>query len=239
MPTISSMGYPRVCINLFTGKLEFSTSSLLFKNHYDTLGLSPKATQNDIKSAYYKLTMIYHPDKNKSEAAKHKFRKITDAYEVLGSYKSRKMYDRGMRPGPGSRRMEDRDPEEVKKEDAQTRFYKARMNRSKIVTSDGRSPIYNFDEWAKAHYGSLFTQTSESKVNCERLQREKEDDIRRSQQVAITMPLGILFLFTLASFYTYRDSISYDVNRITHDTKDSQPSFSPGINSNKESSPNT
>ncbi|XP_046740073.1 dnaJ homolog subfamily C member 30, mitochondrial-like [Diprion similis] len=238
MPTMSSMGYPRVCINLLTGKLQFSTSSLSFKNHYDSLGLSPKATQNDIKSAYYKLTMIYHPDKNKSEEAKHKFRKITDAYEILGSYKSRKMYDRGIRPVSGSRRMEDRDPEEVKKEDAQTRFYKSRLNRSKIVSSDGRTPIYNFDEWAKAHYGELFTQTSERRENSKRLQREKEDELLRSQQTAIGMPIILLVLFTFASVYTYRDSTSYDVNRVSRDTNDTHASSSSGINGNTNRPPN-
>lgn len=34
------------------------------KSHYDVLGLTPKATQSDIKSAYYKLSKIHHPDKS-------------------------------------------------------------------------------------------------------------------------------------------------------------------------------
>lgn len=64
-------------------------------NHYDSLGITPKATQNEIKAAYYKLSMVYHPDKNKDEASLQKFRAITEAYEVLGNVKTRKMYDRG------------------------------------------------------------------------------------------------------------------------------------------------
>jgi len=35
------------------------------RTHYDSLGLTPKATQADIKKAYYNLSLKYHPDKNK------------------------------------------------------------------------------------------------------------------------------------------------------------------------------
>lgn len=50
------------------------------RNLYSVLGLTPKATQSDIKKAYYKLSMQHHPDKNKgSEEAGQKFREITEA----------------------------------------------------------------------------------------------------------------------------------------------------------------
>lgn len=65
-------------------------------NYYDSLGISSNSTQEQIKAAYYKLSMMYHPDKNKgSESAAIKFREITQAYEVLGSHKLRRMYDKG------------------------------------------------------------------------------------------------------------------------------------------------
>lgn len=72
-----------------------------FRNHankinlYDSLGITSKATQNEIKTAYYKLSfMLYHPDKNKdSYSAAEKFRDITEAYEVLGNFRLRKLYD--------------------------------------------------------------------------------------------------------------------------------------------------
>lgn len=66
------------------------------KNHYASLGVSAKATQSDIKAAYYKLSMIYHPDKNKDSAAEEKFRDISEAYETLSNVQSRKFYDRGI-----------------------------------------------------------------------------------------------------------------------------------------------
>lgn len=65
-------------------------------SHYDVLGITPNATQSDIKSAYYRLSMIYHPDKSAGSAESvAKFRTITAAYEVLSNYRLRKMYDKG------------------------------------------------------------------------------------------------------------------------------------------------
>lgn len=69
----------------------------LAKSHYDILGISAKSTQSDIKAAYYRLSMIYHPDKNEGcPIAAEKFRDITTAYEVLGNFKLRRLYDKGI-----------------------------------------------------------------------------------------------------------------------------------------------
>lgn len=65
-------------------------------SHYDVLGITAKATQADVKSAYYKLSMVYHPDRcaNSAESVE-KFRTITAAYEVLSNYRLRRLYDKG------------------------------------------------------------------------------------------------------------------------------------------------
>lgn len=65
------------------------------KNFYEDLEIPRTATQSEIKSAYYDLSMAYHPDKNKTEQAKTKFRLISEAYEVLGNVRTRRMYDKG------------------------------------------------------------------------------------------------------------------------------------------------
>lgn len=97
------MRYGQGYINSFVvstrnGKVNFSTGNCLRKkSHYDVLGLTPKANMVDIKSAYYDLSKVYHPDRNDgSPESAQKFRDITEAYEILGNYKLRRLYDKGL-----------------------------------------------------------------------------------------------------------------------------------------------
>ena len=67
------------------------------KDYYKTLGVKKTATTKDVKRAYRKLALKWHPDKNKDnkEAATKKFNEIAEAYEVLSDDKKRKEYDSG------------------------------------------------------------------------------------------------------------------------------------------------
>ena len=53
------------------------------KNYYDILGVDRKASEQDIKKAYKKMALKYHPDKNKDPGAEEKFKEIAEAYDVL------------------------------------------------------------------------------------------------------------------------------------------------------------
>ncbi len=63
------------------------------KDFYEILGVSKNATSAEIKSAYRKLALKWHPDKNKSSEATAKFKQINEAYEVLSDPQKRQMYD--------------------------------------------------------------------------------------------------------------------------------------------------
>ncbi len=66
------------------------------KDYYEILGVSKNATYEEIKDAYRKLVLKYHPDKvppEKKKEAEEKFKEISEAYEVLSDPQKRKLYD--------------------------------------------------------------------------------------------------------------------------------------------------
>ena len=79
------------------------------RDYYDVLGVAREANEQDIKSAYRKLALKYHPDRNPGDhAAEEKFKEAAEAYAVLGDADKRARYDRfghagvaGAGPGAG------------------------------------------------------------------------------------------------------------------------------------------
>ncbi len=64
------------------------------RDYYDVLGVSRNATATEIKSAYRKLALKWHPDKNKNKKeAETKFKEINEAYEILSNPEKKKTYD--------------------------------------------------------------------------------------------------------------------------------------------------
>jgi molecular chaperone DnaJ len=82
------------------------------RDYYDVLGVQKSASADDLKKAYRKLAMQYHPDRNQGDkAAEQKFKEVSEAYDCLKDEQKRAAYDRfghaafegggGGRPGAG------------------------------------------------------------------------------------------------------------------------------------------
>ncbi|MFZ2201944.1 MAG: DnaJ C-terminal domain-containing protein [Microgenomates group bacterium] len=75
------------------------------RDFYEVLGIGKSASEAEIKSAYRKLALKYHPDRNKEAGSTEKFKEVSAAYEVLGNPEKKKMYDQFGHAGvssPGS-----------------------------------------------------------------------------------------------------------------------------------------
>lgn len=78
-------------------------------DYYELLGVQRDADKEDIKKAYRKLAMKYHPDRNSDADAEDRFKQVTEAYEILRDTEKRSLYDRfgeagvkrGASSGPG------------------------------------------------------------------------------------------------------------------------------------------
>lgn len=63
------------------------------RDYYEILGVTKTATAAEIKSAYRKMALKFHPDRNKEKDAEAKFKEINEAYEVLSDEKKKQAYD--------------------------------------------------------------------------------------------------------------------------------------------------
>lgn len=131
----------------------------LNKDYYEVLNVKRNSSRQEIKTAYYKLSKMYHPDVNKEEDAKVKFREIQDAYDVLGNESTKQEYDLSLRQGyggGGGSGMAYEDPDGY----VVNRNFKKRSG----PMYTGRTSAYDFDEHFKSHYGpSSFGATAQKK----------------------------------------------------------------------------
>lgn len=168
------------------------------KNFYESLEITQGATQADIKEAYYRLSMKYHPDRNKGEEAAVRFRKITEAYEVLRNVRLRKLYDKGLNL---NQRHSTPQEEEINK------FYKSRQFKSKPPPPTGRTPIYDFDEWSRSHYAATLARDIARKKRRQQEKASQTEDVENVKKEKIMFCTAVLICFV---GYLYLRNEGYD-----------------------------
>ncbi|XP_054283852.1 dnaJ homolog subfamily C member 30, mitochondrial-like [Macrosteles quadrilineatus] len=185
------------------------------KNHYDSLGVTPKATQGDIKTAYYKLSKEYHPDLNKGdEDAAEKFRNITAAYEVLGNVKSRKTYDRRLLVGSFHH---DETVESAPYDDKypHASFYHHRNKPTSQKTHTGKSTTYNIDEWTAAHYSKTFDMKNKFKAESYSFKDRTSTDTTENDRSLSTLAMVLIFF---ACFIFYGSGATSKFDKVSDDS---------------------
>ncbi len=180
--------------------------------YYDILEVSPTATHTQIKTAYYKQSFIYHPDKNAgSEEAAFKFSQISEAYSVLGNKALRRKYDRGILSQAdllGTIRPTGRESP------ASGQQSRARHSPSVGVTQQN---IFDFDAFIRSHYGEQLKREQEIRQRREEIIRKKKELVEdmklgrmKEVTVGIMLAMAVMILFSLKSskWGRYRDTWS-------------------------------
>ncbi|CAG9770329.1 unnamed protein product [Ceutorhynchus assimilis] len=192
-------------------KLSTSRLSQQHKNHYDSLGIAKSATQGDVKTAYYKLSKVYHPDRNQGttfeqrEQHSQKFRDISEAYEILGNVRSRKMYDKGFLGG----NIFGPKVAESTPDDPLAKFYKSREHRARPPNPTGQQPIYDFDEWSRQHYGASVRRDRELKEKRAAYAAEKKAKEENKYEEFSVLTL-LVIIFTCLVIQQYAEGFAYD-----------------------------
>ena len=128
-------------------------------DYYAILGVKPSAAEQEIKSAYRKLAILFHPDKNPNDrAAEEKFIKVKEAYEILIDPVKRKKYDSGIhyhqsyfknsshprRPTKGNQKTYTYTEQEFRQRQAFARSYRDFKKNKETVQSETIPPYSDF-----------------------------------------------------------------------------------------------
>ncbi|KAK7479961.1 hypothetical protein BaRGS_00028788 [Batillaria attramentaria] len=165
-------------------------------HYYDVLGVSAKASQSDIKSAYYRLSKVHHPDINKNEGAQEQFSQISEAYEILGNAHKRRLYDRGafsrhnMHTGAAAAEEEDY---------TQTFRHREGFGSERQAPPTGRTQFYNFDEFYRQHYSESIRREQEDRQMYEEAVRQY--DMERISIRFRALVTGFMFFSMLVVFF--------------------------------------
>lgn len=164
--------------------------------YYEILGVSSSATQAQIKTAYYKQSFAYHPDRNAgSDEATVRFSEISEAYSVLGNKGLRKKYDRGLLS------LSDLTAT-VRPSAKDTTGSSARPqpeSRRTVMGAGGQGGVFDFDKFFKSHYSEQLQRQRDIRTRKEEtLKKEQEDLSDKKMGRMMDVFTGMLLLVAVA-----------------------------------------
>lgn len=164
--------------------------------YYDILKVSLNATQSQIKTAYYKQSFIYHPDKNPgSKEATQRFSDITEAYTVLGNISLRRKYDRGILSRADIQNAGR--PSSKEASSRSTGSQQKPQQRARQFSQPGGRPIFDFDAFYQAHYGEQLQREKDQRARKQRMEEELKKHHSRWRQKKM-MEVAVVMLLAMA-----------------------------------------
>ncbi|XP_022623249.1 uncharacterized protein LOC111238130 [Seriola dumerili] len=166
--------------------------------YYDILKVSPGATQSQIKTAYYKQSFIYHPDKNPgSKEATQRFSEISEAYTVLGNISLRRKYDRGILSQSDIRSAGRPSSKETTSRSTGSQQQQQHQQRARRYSQTGGRPMFDFDAFYRAHYGEQLQREKDMRARKERMQEQQREQLSRWRQGKM-MEVTVAMLLAMA-----------------------------------------
>ncbi|XP_057714601.1 dnaJ homolog subfamily C member 30, mitochondrial-like [Corythoichthys intestinalis] len=155
--------------------------------YYDILGVTPTASQAQIKTAYYKQCFLYHPDRNAgNEEATVRFSDISEAYSVLSHKALRRKYDRGLLSQLDLTTKTNTGPSAASKSESGS---------SSAVYR--RGSIFDFDQFLRSHYGEQLKKERDIRQKKEEMLRRRRETMAERNKER-TMEVGVVLLLLAA-----------------------------------------
>ncbi|RCH96981.1 hypothetical protein CU097_014901 [Rhizopus azygosporus] len=173
-------------------------------DYYQILGVSKDASEEEIKKAYRKLALKWHPDRNKDPSAKVEFQKIAEAFEVLSDPEKRQEYDNPVDP-----------------EDGQQHFYFYTPETDHLFHQMFGSDIF-FD------FGDFFSAPGRKRPRYQPQQSFQQRKRQKTVVHQVSVTLEDLYKGTTKKFQLTRDIVDKKTNKYTKKQQVVQIEIKPG-----------
>lgn len=201
-----SLRFLKLRTDLYTYSKNYSwrrtDAPLLYRSrtaYYDILNVTPSATHSQIKTAYYKQSFIYHPDKNPgSNEASRRFSEISEAYTVLGNISLRRKYDQGILSQSDVQNAgRPSSKEAASTSTGSSQQQHQHQQRAMRYSQAGRKPLYDFEAFYKAHYGEQMQRERNMRARKEQMRENRKEKLRRWKEEKM-IPMTVTMLLAAA-----------------------------------------